>query len=108
MGLNAQVIAIGQFTRTVVPFLQYPGEFYARTREGVTSPETVFFVETGTTASVELASCFGVDALDFNQHELDARSADLERLRAMFGEDGVVRFQGLREAGFRFYFLPNA
>lgn len=58
MGMNAEVIAIGIFRRSIVPFLQYPASYYARTREGVTIAEQVFFIESGATDSRRLADCF--------------------------------------------------
>jgi hypothetical protein len=107
MGMNAEVIAIGPFHRSIIPFLQYPADQYANTREGVTIAEKVFFIESGTSESRKLAACFGVDPWDFNHHELDPRSADLDHLRDLFGEEAVRSFVGLRDAGFRFFFLPN-
>jgi hypothetical protein len=107
MGLTAQVFAVGTFSGSVVPYLNYPPAFYANTREGVVLPEIVFWIETGSNASRELASCFEVDPWDFNRHELDPSVVDLPRLTQLVGEDDVARFLGLRSAGFRFFFLPN-
>ena len=105
--MNAEIVAIGTFRRSLVPFLQYPEAYYANTREGVTIAETVFFIESGTTESRKLADCFHIDPWDFNQHELDPAGADLEGLRELFGDQDVRSFVGLRDARFRFFFLPN-
>jgi len=107
MGMNAEVIGIGTFRRSIAPFLGYPEESYANTREGVTIAEMVFFIETGSFESRKLAACFHIDPWDFNQHELDASIADLAGLRELFGEKMVCSFVALRDAGFRFFFLPN-
>ena len=107
MGMNAEVIAIGTFQRSIVPYLQYPKEYYVNTRDGVRIAETVFFVESGSSESRQLAAGFGVDPWDFNQHELDPARADIELLREMFGDEMVRSFEGLRDAGFSFFFLPN-
>ena len=107
MGMNAEIVGIGTFRRAIVPYLQYPEAFYANTREGVHIIDTIFYVETGSTESRRLASCFGIDPWDFNQHEFDGTKADLTSLRELFSDEEVRRFVGLREAGFKFFFLPN-
>ena len=107
MGMTSNVIGIGTFRRSIVPFLEYSEERYANTCEGVTIAQNVFFIETGSTDSRKLAACLHIDPWDFNQHELDASTADLAGLRDLFGEESVCSFVALRDAGFRFFFLPN-
>lgn len=107
MGLQAQIVAVGSFSQKVVPYLNYPPEYYKHTHDGVGLAEIVFWIETGSTDSRELAECFGVDPWDFNQHELNAETADLERLTKLVGDKEVASFIGLRAAGFRFFFVPN-
>jgi hypothetical protein len=104
--MNAEVIAIGPFSRAIIPHLQYPADRYADTRDGITVVETVFFAET-TSGSVALAECFHVDPWDFNQHELDPARADLARLQQITSADEVARFLALRTAQFRFFYRPN-
>jgi hypothetical protein len=107
MGMNAEIIGVGVFRRGIVPHLQYPADFYANTRDGVNIVESIFVVETGSTESRQLASCFGIDPWDFNRHELDATAANIAALGELFDDKEVQRFKGLRDAGFKFFFLPN-
>jgi hypothetical protein len=107
MGLNSEIVAIGRFTKAIVPFLEYPPDRYANVREGVTIPVSVFWVETGTSQSCVLAECFGVDLWDFNRHHLDPYRVDVARLRTMFDDDQIEDFLALRAAGFEFFFMPN-
>lgn len=57
--------------------------------------------------SMEMASCLGVQAWDFNTHQLNASGADIDKLREMFDAAEVDAFLALRDAGFQFYFMPN-
>ena len=54
-----------------------------------------------------MASCFGVQAWDFNTHHLNTTAADVDKLRGMFDAKEVDAFLALRDAGFQFYFMPN-
>ncbi|MBX9677500.1 MAG: hypothetical protein K2X38_01970 [Gemmataceae bacterium] len=106
MGMDAEVIAIGPFSEAATAFLTYPADNYSAARPGTTIVDKVFCVESGSTSeSCELARLVGVEAWDFNTHELDPSKADLAGLAERF--DGVARFVGLAAAGFRFYYLPN-
>ena len=107
MGLQSVVLGIGPFSREIVPYLGYDEDKHADTREGITIVEYVFFSESGTTESLELAKCFGIDPWDFNQHELDPAKADLEGLEILFDAESVASFVALERAGFRFFFMPN-
>jgi hypothetical protein len=106
MGMDAEVIAIGPFSESVVEFLTYPAEDYSKTRPGTTVVDNVFCVESGASGqSHELARLVGAEVWDFNTHELDPSKVDLAGLAQRF--DGVERFVGLAAAGFRSYYLPN-
>ncbi len=107
MGMSANVLAIGKFRRDIVDYMEYPPKFYSDTRDGAPIVRFLFHIDQGSTRSRELASCFGIEPWDFNQHRLDPHAADLERLRAMFDEEEVGVFAALRDAGFEFIFMPN-
>jgi hypothetical protein len=107
MSMEAEVIAIGPFSVKVAAFMEYPPEYYRDTREGVPVLRVLFHVYTGTNASVEMASCLGVQAWDFNTHHLNPSAADIDKLRQIFDAEEVDVFLALRDAGFQFYFMPN-
>jgi hypothetical protein len=103
MGLDAQVIAIGPFSRSVLPALGYPASYYADVSEGQTVIADVFAAGTSA-ASHALAEAFGVGAMELGRHVLDPQIADIEKLTD-FGS--TEDFLLLRAHGFTFYFLPN-
>lgn len=107
MGLDAQVIGIGRFSRAIVHALDYPAHYYASVPTGATVIATVFEALTSE-QSYALAQCFGVEAMDLGRHMLDASAADLKRLEQEFGDDQVQHFQALYDAGFQFYYMPRA
>jgi hypothetical protein len=107
MGLDAQLIAIGPFSKAVLSGLDYPGQFYAGVEDGATVVANVFTAITSE-ISHDLARCFGVGAMDLGRHHVDAGRADLHKLKGLFGDEDVARFLILRDGGFQFYYLPNA
>jgi hypothetical protein len=107
MGLDAPLIAIGPFSKAALPGLDYPGDFYAGVQDGATVVANVFNAITSE-ISHDLASCFGVGAMELGRHHVDASHADLPRLKELFGVEDVTRFVILRDSGFQFYYLPNA
>ena len=106
MGCDAEVIAIGPFSKRLVPALGYPAEQYSGVEEGATVIATVFEA-LGSTQSEVLSQCFGVGRWELGRHVLDSSKADLVRLRREFDEQGTEDFLALRDAGFQFYFMPN-
>lgn len=76
MGLDAELIAIGPFSASIVSALEYRSELYEGLAEGATVVTTVLAVGT-TEASEELARAFGVGPYDFGRHHLDPARADL-------------------------------
>jgi hypothetical protein len=106
MGLDAQVIGIGRFSKRLLPVLEYPENFYVNTAEGDEIVVNVFIAPTSD-SSYGLARAFGVDAFDFGRHHLRSEAADFSLLAELFGDEGVSRFTSLRDAGFDFYYLPN-
>ncbi len=106
MGCDAEIIAIGPFSKKIVSALGYPAEQYDGVAEGATVITTVF--ETyGSNSSEVLARCFDVGRWDLGRHHLDASRADMKTLRRDFDEHLTDNFVALRDAGFQFYFMPN-
>jgi hypothetical protein len=105
MGCNAEIIAIGPFSKRLIPALGYGEEQYRGVAEGTTVITCVFGDCGGSTESERLARCFGVGRWDLGRHVLNASEADLETLRSNF--EGVDDFLALREAGFHFYYMPR-
>jgi len=107
MGLDAQVIAVGPFSPSALPALEYGPDFYASVAPGTTVVSNVFLAGTSE-ASHQLSAAFGVGAMELGKHELHPERADHELLAEVFGEQNLKQFLLLAEAGFRFYYLPNA
>jgi hypothetical protein len=109
MGLDATLIAIGPFSRSLVPVLEYPAQFYSEVPEGAIIVCTVFFALTSAGSHL-LARSLGVGAMELGRHAVgSATAADVPALLAEeeFAEQ-VPAFLALREAGFQFYYQPNA
>jgi hypothetical protein len=107
MGLDAQIIAVGPFSPSVLPALEYGPEFYAAVAPSTTVVSNVFLAGTSE-ASHQLAAAFGVGAMELGRHELQPEHANHELLVKEFGEQSVQQFVLLVRSGFRFYYLPNA
>lgn len=106
MGCDAEIIAIGPFSKGLLLAFGYPEEQYRGVADG-TMVITCVFGAFGSTESEKLARCFGVGRWDLGRHALDASRADLDTLRRDFDERGTEHFLALCEAGFRFYYMPN-
>ncbi len=106
MGCDAEIIAMGPFSTRIVSALGYPEEYYREVSDGTTVIASVFGAS-GSTESEKLARCFGVGRWDLGRHVLDPSRADLETLRRDFDERSTKDFLTLREAGFKFYYMPN-
>ena len=109
MGLDALLIGVGPFARSLLPALEYPTDFYADVPEGATIVSPVFEALTSAGSHL-LARCLGVGTLEFGRHAVGgAPDADVHALLATeeFAEQ-VPAFPALREAGFQFYYLPRA
>jgi len=107
MGLDAQVIALGPFSTSVLPALEYGPDYYKDVEHGQTIITNVFIAGTSHD-SHELASAFGVGAMELGKHQLNPIISSTDELSKIFGEHNVAQFQLLVQHGFTFYFLPNA
>jgi hypothetical protein len=107
MGLDAQIFAVGRFSRRLIPFLEYPADMYDGVPEGATIVNHITTCGSSD-ASYRLAEAFGVGALELHRHVLDGKSANLEILGSLWEPRWVEAFCQLRDAGFQFYYLPRA
>jgi hypothetical protein len=112
MGMDADVIAIGPFSQDIIDMLDYPAEYYDKTKPGATVITTVFSA-TSTDLSYQLARAMGVDAWDFNTHKIDPKNVDMEDLEEFVdcavehGMEDITTFIKLVGKGFTFFYRPN-
>ncbi|MBZ0185765.1 MAG: hypothetical protein K8F91_05880 [Candidatus Obscuribacterales bacterium] len=105
--MNAEILAIGPFSRELVSHLPFDQKYYENTHEGTKIIISVFDSMPGSSTSRQLAACFNIDPWDFAHHRLDASKADLSKLADVVGESLKARFVELIQHGFEFYFVPN-
>ena len=117
MSLYGMVLAIGPFHRDATVHLEYPANFYERTRAGSLVARELFVIS-GTQLTTEFAKLLGIDdPWDFNQHRLDPRRIRADELRAFLSELGgddaednlkdLDRMLALGKLGFQLLFCPR-
>jgi hypothetical protein len=113
MGMCAQIIAIGPFSKAIAEFLDYRSELYAATNEGAIVSRRLFGIAEGSTVSREFAGFLGIsDTWDFNQHRIDNAKIDFVGLKR-FGEtyddyaDEIGILEVLVKSGFDLHFRPE-
>lgn len=108
MGMDAELLAIGKFSAEIAGHLDYPRNFYIDTPEDSTIITGVCDCVT-TDGSELLAEALGIDPWQFQEHcNISGENADLEKMgEAIENPAKVNDFVALREAGFKFYYLPN-
>ncbi|HVK16678.1 MAG TPA: hypothetical protein VM533_06990 [Fimbriiglobus sp.] len=105
MPVRAYVIAVRPYHKRLADDLWFSADRYASVPEGTTIVVPVFESVSSHTTD-RLAGAFGIGIWDFARHELRAEAANIELLQEEFGWDRPESFMALRDAGFRFYFLP--
>ena len=112
MGMNAEIIAIGKFSKNVKDALDYAGYFYDDVKEGTWVITSLFHCNTSS-ASRDLASALNLDPWDFNTHYFKYNQLMLAPLQNMidsdslFDESYIDDFKLLAENGFKFIYRPN-
>lgn len=109
MGMDAELLAIGKFSREIAKHLDYPESFYSDIPEGSLIITGVCNCVT-TRGSELLAEALGISPWRFEEHCNIGRltTVDLDKMReAVENPSRVDDFIALREAGFHFYYLPN-
>ena len=100
--------AIGKFSKSLAKHLDFNPDYYHNTNDGTSIITNVFTIESSIPENAELAKCLRVDPLDFNQHELDPYSVNIQKLSELFDYENIDSFIALREAGFVFYYKPGS
>ena len=113
MGMYAEVICIGPFSKDIAQYLEYNEERYTDTLEGAIISVTLFGVSEGNTLSRELAVTLGIsDAWDFNQHKIDKNAINFTALELFVETNSIYAkdanaLEVLSKNGFEFHFVPN-
>ena len=107
MGLEAQLFAIGPFTKEIADCLDYNKEYYEDTKEGATVTSR-FFMCVSSFMSAELAEAVGCDVWDFNTHNVTYNRFN-EPIFAELDYEGTERTQlnRLIKAGFTILYMPG-
>ena len=113
MGLDADVICVGVFSKDIAAQLDYDDEAYENVEEGRVVVTDFFSCNTGS-QSFELANALGVDAYDFNTHAIPKnRDIDWAALSLMCEKNGEWDYgiEGfkllLKEKNFLCVYRPN-
>ena len=113
MGMCAEIIAIGPFSKEIIGFLDYRPDLYATTAEGSMISRRLFGISEGSSLSSEFAELLGVrDAWDFNQHKIENGKIDfvgLKRFCEIYDHyaDDVNALEVLAKSGFEMHFRPE-
>jgi hypothetical protein len=113
MGMCAEVIAIGPYSRNVSALLDYKPELYISTPERAVISRRLFGINEGSTLSRKLATLLGIhDPWNFGEHKIIPSRVNIAGLREFAAEyseytDEVHAFEVLLGAGFEFHFRPE-
>jgi len=114
MGMDAELYAIGPYSKAVASALCYPADFYEDVPEGALVVTCVAYCCTSD-GSRGLAHALGFEPWAFERHCDILSHTPLEDVNLpLFAEsvvegrsDSVADFIQLAAAGFKFYYLPN-
>jgi len=112
MGMDADVVCVGMFSKDVINCLDYPEDHYKDTRD-VTIITSTFFHCNTSEQSRSLAVALGARCYDFNTHAVKKDKvnwAALEELAEENGEweeDVVEKFKTLLNNSFICVYRPN-
>lgn len=113
MGMYAEIIAIGPYTKDIIDILEYPSDFYQNLDEGSIITEILFGIVEGSSLSREFAELLGIsDPWDFNQHKIINENINIEGLKNFVKiypeyEDDLNTLIRLKNSGFEFHFRPE-
>ncbi|MDR2920150.1 MAG: hypothetical protein LBV72_12395 [Tannerella sp.] len=113
MGMCAELIAVGPYTKNIIDVLEYPKEMYINLNNGSIITVRLFGISEGSSLSREFAELLGIsDAWDFNQHKIINEKINIEKLRKFvevykeYAED-LNKLIKLKDSGFEFHFRPE-
>jgi hypothetical protein len=115
MGMSAEVLMVGPFSRALMPFLSGPPEAYRALRDGIVIVERLAPMSPGSSTGHALAAALGIDAWKDDSLDFQPGHVDRNALRAALStwvpdrlvEAAMARFDACADAGFSFYFLAN-
>lgn len=108
MGMDAELLAIGPFSKQIVGNLEYPADFYEDTPVGSLIITCVCCCN-NTDGSKLLAEALRIHPWKFEEHcNIDGQDVSLVLMADVIeNPDDIVDFVALHEAGFKFYYRPN-
>jgi hypothetical protein len=110
MGMEAELLAIGKFSKDIVDILSYPYDFYEEVPEGSDICTCVACMPTKDT-SIALAKSFGIEPWEFEKHIFIPDKVDWELLQGIddctANEDLCKTVRKLIEKNFLFIYRPN-
>ncbi len=118
MGMDADLLAIGKFTKELLyqNTLEYDDYYYEHTKEGTIIIVTVVNCAT-TDESTNLAEALKIGPWNFNEHHITndyiKQNIDWKNLRKYYNNDEsedheiIKRLKMLIDAGFEFFYRPN-
>ncbi len=113
MGIYAEIIAIGPFSKDIIEYLEYGADCYSHTKEGAIVSQTLFGIVEGSSLSAEFAEILGIsNPWDFNQHKIVNDDIDFKLLRKFINvygdyERDALKLEVLSKKGFDLHFVPN-
>ncbi len=115
MGMSAEVLMVGPFSRALVPFLSRPPEAYLALRDGAVIVERLAPMSVGSSTGHALAAALRLDAWKDDTFDFQPGRVDRNALRAALStwlpgpvvEAAMARFESCAAAGFTFYFMAN-
>src|SRR5262245_2248202 len=110
MGMDAHLTAIGKFSKSLIPYLEYPEEYYQDVRKNTIIAADFFFMSTDD-SSRQLAELLGAKSWDFNTHLIVKKKINWDELER-FCQDNAdpEAFDKLKvffEHEFQIFFRPN-
>lgn len=110
MGMTAEILAIGEFSRDIADILSYPSTFYEDTPEGSIICTCVAWMSTND-PSRRLAESFGIEPWKFEKHIFVPDKVDWEELaeleKCTDNKDLRITVKKLMEKNFLFIYRPN-
>ena len=111
--MQAEIIAVGPFSKKIKNCLDYRSELYENTNDGSIITVRLFGM-IGSNTSREFASLLGItNPWDFNQHKINIESINFVELEKFvyqfeidYGDD-LQKLLVLKDNGFEFHFRPQ-
>jgi len=113
MGMCAELIAVGAYTKNIIDVLDYPIDRYKSLNNGSIITVRLFGIIEGSSLSRKFAELLGIsDAWDFNQHKIINEKINIEGLRKFVETyeeyaDDLDKLIKLKDNGFEFHFRPE-